>query len=264
MFYKTDLLMGAVGGGAFAGARYGDQNQLVDERAREGAVSGIGIFAGASTLAGVGYVGYKTGAFKLAGKGIAGATSTLAPPLARGAAKATAFTGKRLGTWLGGAARDYVGGMASDYRSFRSAAVAAGSSEGMAAVKAGRAFFRPVGAAMAGAAIGAMISDDPEQGALIGGSLGMAAGVAGKYGKTLKTISKIPGAGIVGLLAATAGAAVLGTAMTPPEYQSAAEARDDGTGTVDYRPYQGSIRTRMLNMQAQGDLVFGLNNKRHG
>ncbi len=260
MPYVSDIMMGAVGGGAAAGAYYGDTNRPFDENARRGSIGGLGLFTAASTMAGLGYVAHKTRLDRAAWYA-ARKTAGFAVPAA---AKGTAWTGKNIAGWLGGAAKDYVSGMKIDYGLFKNAALRAGATEGLASFKASRAFFRPMGMGLAGAAIGTMVSDDAETGALVGGGLGTAAGAVIRYAPQLKTISKMPGIGKLGLLATTVGAAAIGAAMAPPQYQSAAAAVEDGAGDIEYSEYTGGVQTRMRNIAASGDVVLGAHRRRHG
>ena len=124
----------------------------------------------------------------------------------------------------------------------------------------------PFATAGIGAAAGYAIAPEGHkmQGLAIGAGIGVATPYAlGAY-RGFEAVSKLPG-GTTGLLIAGASvplAAMVATGYGPPA--SAGAAVPGVGGTIDYEPMEGDMRDRMTAMNASGDIVLGLNGRRHG
>lgn len=115
----------------------------------------------------------------------------------------------------------------------------------------------------AGAFIGSQISDDPTEGGLIGGAIGTAAGLAATGGLKIGSLWKKTPKPVraLGFVAAAAAGGVALRAFAHEESPSSEDhAVSDGMG--GYESASG-VRERARSMNATGDLVFGLNARRH-
>jgi hypothetical protein len=120
----------------------------------------------------------------------------------------------------------------------------------------------------AGAAIGAMVAgkDHRTKGAVIGAGAGAAATVAVQGARMWGKMGRFGhGAALLSLSAAAFG---VGESMShQPE---AAMIPNDVTGEGDYAApeqaaaYNSGVKRRMKNMNATGDMIFGMHNSRHG
>lgn len=129
-----------------------------------------------------------------------------------------------------------------------------------------KALMRPGTLALAGAAAGAAIapSGSRTQGAMIGAAAGLAIGPVKNIYKGYTALGKVPGlqtAALVGLSAATITAAGMFTRPVPQA--SAAAMRGEGE-VIDYTPMSGNMQDRMAAINATGDIVLGLNGRKHG
>lgn len=261
MFYKTDVLLGSAYGGGAAGAYYGSEGNQAEQNMAEGAAWGVFATGAVGSAA---YLEYKTGLLRKTNRLLGKPAIFFGRQAAKAGWKVGSSMTSNVAGWFAGSARDYFRSMPREYRAIRASALAAGGSEAAASLKGARAFFRPMVLGGLGAAAGAYLSEDRYLGATVGGAAGLLAGGLLKYSGAISKIRKVPGSGLLGVLAATAAAGAAGALLSEPEVQSAATGVDDGAGGVAYAPYNGSIRTRMENMAAKGDLVFGLHNRRHG
>jgi hypothetical protein len=119
---------------------------------------------------------------------------------------------------------------------------------------------------LAGAGIGAAIAPEGHrmQGAMIGGGIGFISPAIRNLWRGYSTLEKIPGAQTGALIAAAsiplAASAVFG--RTKPEAVGFAI---PGVGAqMDYEPLEGDMKNRMTAMNASGDIVLGLHNRKHG
>jgi hypothetical protein len=120
----------------------------------------------------------------------------------------------------------------------------------------------------AGAAIGAMVSDDHKKGALIGAGAGLAAraAIAGPRawkqvaGTPLKKLGVIAG---LSALAYAGGSAMSGDRATAEAVRSVDGGYDEeAPGTTEAR--SSGLKDRMAMMGATGSVVLGAHAKRHG
>ena len=127
---------------------------------------------------------------------------------------------------------------------------------------AGKVFGRGAVSIGAGALVGGLITayseDDPGKGMKYGAAAGAAAFLAYKGKRVWDVAGKIPGGKSALIIAGAAAIAVGGRAMTPD-----AEPEMEGVAERSYGDYEThTVRERMDMMNASGDIVFGLHNRR--
>lgn len=119
------------------------------------------------------------------------------------------------------------------------------------------------GGAGAGLLIGTM-SGHPILGMGIGAGVGAAAKLGLGAASTWKQAGKYPGLRTAGVLAA-ASLLFMGTQALAPQYQGEANISDvNGNSEVDFAPQPQTLKDRVRSLRADGRLVLGLNNRRHG
>lgn len=174
--------------------------------------------------------------------------------------------GALLGTGLGlgaGIALRGAGGVASGIEMIGKAQI--GSKVDKFRAKGFKSLLTPGILAIAGASIGAAVAPDGHrtQGAMIGAGLGLAALPVKKIVSGYNTLEKIPGAQTTALIAAAAIPVVASAAFGHGLPEGGGNAVYGEGSTIDYEPLSGSMRDKMYAMNATGDVVFGLNNRRH-
>jgi hypothetical protein len=123
----------------------------------------------------------------------------------------------------------------------------------------GRGSVAIAGGALVGSLVTGYNEDDPGKGALVGAAVGAAAYAANKGRRVWNAASKIPGGKSALILAGGAAIAIGGRAMAPDEEPSmeGVATRDAGGGYET-----NTVHDRMNTINATGDLVFGLHNRR--
>lgn len=129
-----------------------------------------------------------------------------------------------------------------------------------------KALMKPGTLALAGAAAGAAIAPPGHRGtgALVGAGLGFAAKPAMSMYKGYEKLGNVYGAQTTAIMAAATvplAASVMFGHATPTATGSAVPGIG---GTIDYEPMSGNMQDRMVAMNATGDIVLGLNGRRHG
>jgi len=228
--WRWRLLGGAAAGGVGAAA-FGDKDRDLMDRITEGVVMGAGTgLAAGGLLKAAGHVADFGGAV---GKRVAG--KRMAAFGARMASTKAAFT-PEMGFFA--RAKKYAGVV-------------------------GRS---PLMTMAAGAGVGYMVAPEGQKakGAAIGAGLGlMTPAVVGAY-QGFEKLGKVPG-GRMGLyLTAAAIPLAAQVAFGHGKPEAAASAVPGIGGTIDYEPLSEDMSDRMTAMNASGDIVLGLNGRRHG
>lgn len=129
-----------------------------------------------------------------------------------------------------------------------------------------RAFMHPGTLMLGGAAIGAAVAPEGHrtQGAMIGAGLGYGFIPARSIYRGYNNLGKVPGLQTASLVTAASGAVVAGSILRNPAPESSGRAVADVDSPIDYKPMSSNMRDRMMAMNASGDLVLGLNGRKHG
>jgi len=129
-----------------------------------------------------------------------------------------------------------------------------------------KAFMKPgtlmLGGAVAGAALAP--SGHKTQGAMLGAGLGLAYKPAMGIIKGFNTLEHIPGAQTTALIAAATVPVVAAGIFGSGTPDASGGAVPGIGGTMDYTPLEGGMKDRMVAMNASGEVVLGLNGRRHG
>lgn len=248
------------GAGLYAGAStFITTDGSAGEKADAAASSAIGYgVTGAGLVLGVGVVGATAAAFRAGRDGYGKLPKGMFGPERRvpinesvgyGAAKGVKGI-PNLGRRTANSVGSYFQGVAQELRTpggWKTALQRPGISGGLGA--------------LVGGAIGSQVSDDPTKGAVVGAAVGAGAGVAiGRAAKASQAWGKWGslrrGGSIVAASIALGGALKI-LSGSDPEAADRATPEDNGYSNVD-----SGIRDRMSRIGAQGDLVFGLHNKR--
>jgi len=243
----------AIGGGALLNWRFGNQDVESGDRLKQGAM-----FGGAALLT-----------VPLWKRAIVGGGFSLSRPAGmsradwlRGAGSAVRNAPLGRGaSWAAGKARGYGAGLQAEYRQ----QIAQGASR----LSALSTFATVPVMGGLGAVLGAGIAGEGHrtQGALIGGAVGSAGAVAFRATKLVKNMGAGKRLGLYAGLAVVAFSA--GQAMNH-EYSEQAGVANPMTGEDDIvdpsvaARMESGVRNRMQSMNAHGDMVFGMNRKRHG
>lgn len=128
------------------------------------------------------------------------------------------------------------------------------------------AFMHPGTLMLGGAAVGAAIAPEGHrsQGAMLGASLGFGFIPGRAIYRGYEHLGVLPGAKPAALVAAGSGAVIAGSIFGSPAAESSGTVMADVDGPIDYRPISDNMRDRMMAMNASGDLVLGLNGRKHG
>jgi hypothetical protein len=133
-------------------------------------------------------------------------------------------------------------------------------------MKSYKALMTPGFLGLAGAAVGAAVAPPGYKmtGAMVGGGLGFAAMPFRSLYRGFTALEAVPGAQ-TGALITAATIPIAASAMfgrTRPETVGTAV---PGLGAqVDYEPLEGDMKSRMTAMNASGEIVLGLHNRKHG
>ena len=123
------------------------------------------------------------------------------------------------------------------------------------------ALTRPGTLMIAGAGVGAAIGGPT--GAAVGAGIGLGVRPIKSLWSGYEALGRIPGGQTGALIAASTLPIAAGAAfgLRSPETEAAAM---PGPLGMDYEPIQTGMRDRMIAMNASGDIVMGLNGRRHG
>lgn len=129
-----------------------------------------------------------------------------------------------------------------------------------------KAFMKPGTLALGGALAGAALAPSGSRlmGAAIGGGLGFAAMPAIKGYKAFDALGYVPGAQTGALIAAATVPVAAGAIFGRGASEAEANAIPGLGAQMDYQPLDGGMRNRAIAMNASGDIVLGLNNRKHG
>jgi len=169
---------------------------------------------------------------------------------------------KALGGFTTGTGRIAKWGITSKFSDVR-----AGIKEfGPWSAKSYKALMHPGFLALAGAGVGAAVAPEGHrmQGAAIGAGLGFMTMPVYHMAQGWKVLGNIPGAKTSTLIAAAA-LPVLGSAIVGRTLPETTATAIPGLGAqMDYEPLEGDMKSRMTALNASGDIVLGLHNRKHG
>jgi|SRR5208283_3862462 len=228
--WRWRLLGGAAAGGVGAAA-FGDKDRDLMDRITEGVVMGAGTgLAAGGLLKAAGHVADFGGAV---GKRVAG--KRMAAFGARMASTKAAFT-PEMGFFA--RAKKYAG--------------VVGKS--------------PLMTMAAGAGIGYMVAPEGQKakGAAIGAGLGLMTPAAVSMYHGYNALGRVPGGQNALFIAAAAIPLAAQVAFGHGKPEATASAVPGLGSTIDYEPLSEDMSDRMTAMNASGDIVLGLNGRRHG
>ncbi len=129
-----------------------------------------------------------------------------------------------------------------------------------------KALMKPGTLMLGGAAAGAIIAPEGHktQGALIGGGLGLAARPVKGFLNAWNAMGNVKGLQTVALLTTSAVAVSAAGIFSRGTVEGQGATTSGIGGTIDYEPLSGSMKDRMLAMNATGDIVLGLHGRQHG
>jgi len=206
-----------------------------------------GYRVGRSESSDPGYAVMRSGGMAVAGVAAGGLTT-----VAFQQRKALSKTVQALGAGVGAGSGRYIKDIARDVSAQKS----------WAGKVLGRGSVAIAGGALVGGLVTGYNEDDPGKGALVGAGVGAVAYAANKGKRIWNAASKIPGGRSALILAGGAAIAIGGRAMSPDaEPSMEGVATRDAVGGYETEVVT-TVRDRMNTINATGDLVFGLHNRR--
>ena len=120
--------------------------------------------------------------------------------------------------------------------------------------------------AAAGAGVGYMVAPEGQKakGVMMGAGFGLMVPTGIGVYKGYNALGKVPGAQNTAFIAAAAVPLAAQVAFGHGKPEASAYAVPGVGGTIDYEPLSEGMADRMTAMNASGDIVLGLNGRRHG